>query len=82
MLFSLNCLLLGQTSFKKIFQVTVADMIISNNGNIPINQAQVEQFKSHILSTKKAKFKSIDPDDINLYQINFDDERKLIGISA
>ena len=34
------------------------------------------------MSTKKAKFKSIDPDDMNLYRVNFDDERKLIGVST
>ena len=82
--FSLNCLLLGQTSFERIFQVTVADnKIISDYGNIPIKIAKVEQFKTHILSTKKAKFNSIDdPDDMNLYRVNVDDERKLIGVST
>ncbi|RGB42520.1 hypothetical protein C1646_750845 [Rhizophagus diaphanus] len=76
MSFSLNCLLLGDTSFEKIFQVTVPDYIIADGANIPIRDAQIGQFKSYILSNKKAKFSIDDPDDMNLWkvEINTDDE--------
>ncbi|RGB36940.1 hypothetical protein C1646_757533, partial [Rhizophagus diaphanus] len=79
MSFSLNCLLLGDTSFEKIFQVTVPDYIIADGANIPIRDAQIGQFKSHILSNKKSKFSIDDPDDMNLWkvEINTDDESKV-----
>ena len=82
MSFSLNCLFLGETSFKKIFQVTIADMIISDNTKVPINKAQIGQFKSHIWSTKKNKFSINDPDDMNLWKVNIDEESKLVSVST
>jgi hypothetical protein len=79
MSYSFNCLLLGETSFEKIFQVTVSNDIISDDTNVPISIAQVGQFKSHILSKKKYKFSIDDPDVMNLWkvEINIGDENKV-----
>ena len=79
MSFSFNCLLLGETSFEKIFQVTVPENIVSDDTNVPICDAQVGQFKSYILSKKKYKFSIDDPDVMNLWkvEINIGDENKV-----
>jgi hypothetical protein len=81
-MFSLNCLFLGETSFKKIFQVTVPELFLVDNACISVDQAQVGHFKSHIWSTKKAKFSIDDSDNMDLYRVNVDDECKLIGVST
>jgi hypothetical protein len=79
MLYSFNCLLLGETSFDKIFQVTVPEYIITDDINVPILDVQVGQFKSHILSKKKYKFSIDDPDVMDLWkvEININDENKV-----
>ena len=79
MSFSFNCLLLGETSFEKIFQVTVPEYIISDDTKVLIREAQVGQFKSYILSKKKYKFVIDDPDVMDLWkvEINIDDENKV-----
>ncbi|GBB90669.1 hypothetical protein RclHR1_01770017 [Rhizophagus clarus] len=78
MSFSFNCLLLGETSFEKIFRVTVPEYIISDDTKVFIRDAQVGQFKNYILSKKKYKFSIDDPDVMNLWkvEINIDDENK------
>src|ERR1044072_1915476 len=80
MSFALNCLFLGETSFEKIFQIAVPDMIFVDNAYIPINEAQVGQLKSHIWSTKRTKFNIDDSDNMNLYRVDVDDESELIGV--
>ena len=81
-MFSLNCLFLGETSFENIFQVTVPESFSVDNARIPVDQAQVGHFKSHIWSTKKAKFSIVDSDKMVLYRVNVNDEHKLIGVST
>src|SRR4051794_34786605 len=80
MSFSLNCLLLGENSFAKIFQVTVPEFITSDNIMVPIDKVQVGQFKSHIFFTKQTKFNKLnlqDPDEIDLWKVDIDDESKV-----
>ena len=82
MSFALNCLFLGETSFEKIFQITVPDMIFVDNAYIPIDEAQVGQLKSHIWSSKRTTFNIDDSDNMNLYRVDVDDESELIGVST
>ena len=70
----LNCLLLGETSFQKIFQITLGDTIIIDNTRVLINEAGVGQLKRYILSTNENKFSIKDSDLMKLWKVEIKDE--------
>ncbi|CAG8540961.1 9183_t:CDS:2 [Funneliformis mosseae] len=59
MSFSFNCLLLGETSYEKIFQVTIPEYIISDDTKVFIREAQVRQFKIEINIDDENKVKDV-----------------------
>jgi hypothetical protein len=71
----LNCLILGETSFKNVFSVNICGKNIADNGNI-----KVSHLKERICNKRKDIFQIKNPDSLSLWKVNTSkkDEYKLV----
>ncbi|EXX56133.1 uncharacterized protein OCT59_002576 [Rhizophagus irregularis] len=69
MVFSLNCIILGDTT---TFPITLGKIVILDDIQYDISEFRISNLKRYIFSKKKeSKLNGIsDPDDLNLWQVN------------
>ncbi|GBC13603.2 P-loop containing nucleoside triphosphate hydrolase protein [Rhizophagus irregularis DAOM 181602=DAOM 197198] len=78
MVFSLNCIILGDTT---TFPITLGKIVILDDIQYDISEFRISNLKRYIFSKKKeSKLNGIsDPDDLNLWQVNVSKD-KLEGV--
>ncbi|GBC08529.1 hypothetical protein RclHR1_08190005 [Rhizophagus clarus] len=83
---SLNCLILGETTFDNIFTLDICTKNIIDNKMINKSQLKVSHLKALIWNKKThvGKFKVKDPDSLNLWKVDISeiDEDKLKYVSV
>ncbi|CAB4476452.1 unnamed protein product [Rhizophagus irregularis] len=81
---SLNCLVLGETSFKNVFSVDIGNKNIVDGEIIDSSNLKISHLKTHIWNEKKDAFQIKDPDSLNLWKVDIseDNEYKLKDVST
>ncbi|PKK57905.1 hypothetical protein RhiirC2_797199 [Rhizophagus irregularis] len=81
---SLNCLVLGDTSFKNVFSVDIGNKNIVDGEIIDSSNLKISHLKTHIWNEKKDAFQIKDPDSLNLWKVDIseDNEYKLKDVST